>query len=395
MTVNKSFSILCNIDTEPRPRVLWFLGDSPLTPSDRLILSPGKNGVENAKLTILHVTPQDRNTYTCRAAHMHCSDRLASQVSTQLLVSVLAITTNEEQKGQGITIDPGEPFVLSCDSGQASVPVKWEKEGDGPIAEDDPRLKVLENRTTWSLTIEKPTPKDAGKYKCTAGADSAEIDAFFKLAATLSERHSTAPSAWVEGKEAYIAVAIVGYPNKFTLTWTKDDRPLKVDDRVTMQKFEEVEDAMIRFKPLTTEDAGKYVCLVDNGKEHVEFEHTVEVKGKYAALLPFMGICVEVAVLCAIVYVVEKKALGDAMRPPVSAVSASELPAAEHEEAEEAAGHAGEEPGQEVPPAPEGQEDEHAAANAPPHEAAAESAPPQEAADAPQHAPADVPPHAQ
>ncbi|KAL3249718.1 hypothetical protein MRX96_055918 [Rhipicephalus microplus] len=60
--VNKSFSILCNIDTEPRPRVSWFLGDSPLTPSDRLILSPGKNGVENAKLTILHVTPQDRNT---------------------------------------------------------------------------------------------------------------------------------------------------------------------------------------------------------------------------------------------------------------------------------------------------------------------------------------------
>nr|XP_037276300.1 neuroplastin-like [Rhipicephalus microplus] len=323
---------------------------------------------------------------------MHCSDRLASQVSTQLLVSVLAITTNEEHKGQGITIDPSEPFVLSCDSGQASVPVKWEKEGDGPIAEDDPRLKVLENKTTWSLTIDKPTPKDAGKYKCTAGADSAEIDAFFKLAATLSERQSTAPSAWVEGKEAYIAVAIVGYPNKFTLTWTKDDRPLKVDDRVTTQKFEEVEDAMIRFKPLTTEDAGKYVCLVDNGKEHVEFEHTVEVKGKYAALLPFIGICVEVAVLCAIVYVVEKKALGDAMRAPVSAVSASELP---HEEAEEAAGHAGEEPGQEVPPAPEGQEDEHAAANAPPHEAAAEPAPPQEAADAPPHAPADVPPHAQ
>ncbi|KAH6934852.1 hypothetical protein HPB50_001536 [Hyalomma asiaticum] len=165
--VNKSFSILCNIDTQPPPRVTWFLGDAPLTPSDRFILSPGKNGVQNAKLTIRHVTLEDRNRYTCRAAHMHCSDRLASQVSTQLLVSILAITTNEEKIGQGVTIDPSEPFVLSCDSGKASVPVKWEKVGDGPIAEDDSRLKVLENKTTWSLTIEKPTTKDAGKYKCT------------------------------------------------------------------------------------------------------------------------------------------------------------------------------------------------------------------------------------
>lgn len=371
--VNKSFSIMCNIDTQPPPRVTWFLGDAPLTPSDRFILSPGKNGVENAKLTIRHVTLKDRNRYTCRAAHMHCSDRLASQVSTQLLVSILAITTNEEKIGQGVTIDPSEPFVLSCDSGQASVPVKWEKVGDGPIAEDDSRLKVLENKTTWSLTIEKPTTKDAGKYKCTAGSDAVEIDVFFKLSATMSERHSTAPSAWVEGKEAYIAVAIEGYPNTFTLTWTKNGEALQIDDRVTMEKFEEVEDALIRFKPLTTEDAGKYVCQVDNGKENVQFEHTIEVKGKYAALLPFMGICVEVAVLCTIIYMVEKKALGDAMRAPAAAPSASELPAAEPEAADAGQEHGPEgqpahenAPAPEAQPAPEGHEGAPAPAEAPP-----------------------------
>ncbi|XP_050040222.2 basement membrane-specific heparan sulfate proteoglycan core protein-like [Dermacentor andersoni] len=354
--VNKSFSIMCNIDTQPPPRVSWFLGDAPLTPSDRLLLSPGKNGVENAKLTIRRVSLQDRNRYTCRAAHMHCSDRLASQVSTQLLVSALAITTNEETIGSGVTIDPSEPFVLSCDSGQQSVPVKWEKEGDGPIADDDARLKVLENMTTWSLTIEKPTVGDAGLYKCTAGADAVSINVFFKLSATLSERHSTAPSAWVESKEAFIAVAVVGYPKTFTLVWTKDGEPLLVDERVTLEKFEEVDDALLRFKQLTTEDAGKYVCKVDNTKESVEFEHTVEVKGKYAALIPFVCICVEVAVLCAIIYSVEKKALRDAMRPPAAAASVSEPPPASAEPgAEGAAGQEGAElePGHEAQPLPE------------------------------------------
>ncbi|XP_075545148.1 basigin-like isoform X2 [Dermacentor variabilis] len=357
--VNKSFSIMCNIDTQPPPRVSWFLGDAPLTPSDRLLLSPGKNGVENAKLTIRRVSLQDRNRYTCRAAHMHCSDRLASQVSTQLLVSVLAITTNEETIGSGVTIDPSEPFVLSCDSGQQSVPVKWEKEGDGPIADDDARLKVLENMTTWSLTIEKPTVEDAGLYKCTAGADAVSINVFFKLSATLSERHSTAPSAWVESKEAFIAVAVVGYPKTFSLVWTKNGEPLLVDERVTLEKFEEVDDALLRFKQLTTEDAGKYVCKVDNTKESVEFEHTVEVKGKYAALIPFVCICVEVAVLCAIIYSVEKKALSGAMRPPATVASVSEPPPASAEPgAEGAAGQEGaeHEPGHEAQSPPEGPE---------------------------------------
>ncbi|KAH9374011.1 hypothetical protein HPB48_016237 [Haemaphysalis longicornis] len=67
--VNGTVTISCNIDTRPLPRVSWFLGDTPLTPTERITLTSGKNGVENAKLTIHRVNLQDRNRFVHVAAH--------------------------------------------------------------------------------------------------------------------------------------------------------------------------------------------------------------------------------------------------------------------------------------------------------------------------------------
>ncbi|XP_077560511.1 protein sax-3-like [Haemaphysalis longicornis] len=181
--VNGTVTISCNIDTRPLPRVSWFLGDTPLTPTERITLTSGKNGVENAKLTIHRVNLQDRNRYTCRAAHMHCADQFASQVSTNLLASIMAITTNEDPPGGGKAIDPSEPFVLACTAGSPNDPIQWSKDGKD-ITE---HIDKLANGTS-TLTIEKGTPEDVGDYTCkTAPAagtpEEATITVGFKLSA--------------------------------------------------------------------------------------------------------------------------------------------------------------------------------------------------------------------
>lgn len=319
--VNGTVTISCNIDTRPLPRVSWFLGDTPLTPTERITLTSGKNGVENAKLTIHRVNLQDRNRYTCRAAHMHCADQFASQVSTNLLASIMAITTNEDPPGGGKAIDPSEPFVLACTAGSPNDPIQWSKDGKD-ITE---HIDKLANGTS-TLTIEKGTPEDVGDYTCkTAPAagtpEEATITVGFKLSAEVSPHHSTAPSACVEGKDAQIVLAILGVPKPTSLVWTKNGDALAVSDRVTLEEFDGIPDAKLRFHPLETGDEGKYSCEVTSPKEHVTVEIQLTVKGKYAALFPFIGICAEVVVLCLIIYRAEKRALQQANPAPAAAAA--------------------------------------------------------------------------
>lgn len=68
-----------------------------------------------------------------------------------------------------------------------------------------------------------------------------------------------------------------------------------------------VEDAVLEIAAAERADAGVYVCHADAGA-HAHRDHTtLRVKDMYAALWPFLGICAEVFVLCAIILVYEKR----------------------------------------------------------------------------------------
>lgn len=58
----------------------------------------------------------------------------------------------------------------------------------------------------------------------------------------------------------------------------------------------------------TLSDRGTYFCIVENPFEQiVKVEGLLHVKDKLAALWPFLGICAEVFILCAIILIYEKR----------------------------------------------------------------------------------------
>lgn len=66
-----------------------------------------------------------------------------------------------------------------------------------------------------------------------------------------------------------------------------------------------VEGGELVVEPAARGDAGWYQCSV-GGEGHAAVT-TLRVKDMYAALWPFLGICAEVFVLCAIILVYEKR----------------------------------------------------------------------------------------
>jgi len=76
-------------------------------------------------------------------------------------------------------------------------------------------------------------------------------------------------------------------------------------------KFPVIENGTLRIEQMEEQDAGSYACVVTNWIDTKEFVVNatvmVQVKDKYAALWPFLGICAEVAILCAIILIYEKR----------------------------------------------------------------------------------------
>jgi hypothetical protein len=66
----------------------------------------------------------------------------------------------------------------------------------------------------------------------------------------------------------------------------------------------------LTIEPVKLTDRGYYTCIGTSsamGKEQIKSESFIRVKDKLAALWPFIGICAEVFVLCAIILIYEKR----------------------------------------------------------------------------------------
>ncbi|XP_064460464.1 hemicentin-2-like [Ornithodoros turicata] len=309
------FNISCNILSRPPPRVSWYAGGDlvdPLSSSPRILLSPGERSIPDTLLTIRNVTIRDKKRYSCHAAHDGC-DSNAVHVSTVLYVQLQKIHTNEAQPGGGLVIYPDDPFLLiSCIHTDNATVFIWKKDGADFVA-SDPQTSIFANGT---IRIGNPDARDAGNYTCDVNgtADSATIEVRYKVTIVQEPSQTTASSAWLEGRDIRIAVKVTGVPAP-TLSWQKDGKELITDDRHVLEDYMNVTSAILKIIKLREEDRGNYTCVASNGRDEDTLSVYVRVKGKYAALIPFLGICIEVITLCIIIYIAENRAARQGNEP--------------------------------------------------------------------------------
>lgn len=81
--------------------------------------------------------------------------------------------------------------------------------------------------------------------------------------------------------------------------------------KLNKDKEKGVPNAVLQIEAANMDDREKYTCLAETQLGSNVFNATsesfVRIKDKMAALWPFLGICLEVVVLCTVILVYEKK----------------------------------------------------------------------------------------
>ncbi|KAH0818218.1 hypothetical protein GEV33_004573 [Tenebrio molitor] len=186
------------------------------------------------------------------------------------------------------------------------------------------RIEVsTKSDNTSTLVLKEAKDSDAGNYTCSLyDGDSKMASDTIRVAATTTGKWGLRVNKnvnVVEGEKLTLKCEVKGdlkldwlYKN---ITSGENYTELVERDRITIKNYETdddekitIENGQVDIEDAKMMDRGIYLCRgIANDGEMYNASSTVRVKDKYAALWPFLGICAEVLVLCAIIVVYEKK----------------------------------------------------------------------------------------
>ncbi|KAL3285722.1 hypothetical protein HHI36_000250 [Cryptolaemus montrouzieri] len=232
----------------------------------------------------------------------------------------LTLTALKQDGVKLATFSLGKSIEIGCnatsDDKNEKIEIEWSQNGNR--VEDVESLKgrfhVSQKGTIHKLVINDAKEEDIGNYTCSTDDEKEEEDipVFLKPAVKLPSSTNT-----VELEKLKIVCTVYGKPYS-EISWTFSNDTYNYtdvndlnNDRITLEDDPEkgIENAVLLIRDVQMWDRGSYTCFGQPPYGHRRVNSTTEVrvKDKYAALWPFLGICAEVFVLCAIILIYEKK----------------------------------------------------------------------------------------